>query len=196
MPEAVQSAIPEEEGGTPDAAPAAAAEMELEPEAVEMELEARDASEAVGVATEDSSQRPQSDDELVSAAESAPEIVAEPIAPEAATTIDEVSETAPAEEKEEAELITHMSPDSPPEARSDALPPEPKERELDKRLNREDPDPGAAPGESVAEVEAEEVPLAEGAEALGGETLEPDDAGDEESIESIVQDLKRARKQD
>ena len=196
MPEAASSAIPEEEGGTPDSAPAAVAEMELEPAAAEMEVEARETSEAIGVATEDTSQRPQSDDELVSAVESAPEMVSEPIAPEAATTIDEVSETVPPEEKEEAELIAHMSPDAPPEAKSDALPAEPKERELDKRLNEEESDPGSAPGETIAEIEKDEVPLSEGAEALGGETLEPDDTGDEESIESIVQDLKRARKQD
>ena len=39
MPEAASSAIPEEEGGTSDSAPAASAEMELEPAAAEMELE-------------------------------------------------------------------------------------------------------------------------------------------------------------
>ena len=55
--------------------------------------------------------------------ESAPEILDEPIAPEAATTVDEVSETAPEEEKEE----------------------EPKERVLDKRLNQEESDPALLP---------------------------------------------------
>ncbi|MDQ3964294.1 MAG: hypothetical protein M3277_10350, partial [Actinomycetota bacterium] len=116
-----------------------------------------------------------------------------PVAPEAASTVDEV--VAPPEEKEEAELTAHMAPDAPPEAKSDALPTDPKERELDKRVNQEESEPGTEPGEAIAELDKDEVPLAEGAEALGGETLEPDDETGEESLESIVQDLKRERGQ-
>ncbi|HEV3473007.1 MAG TPA: hypothetical protein VG408_07380, partial [Actinomycetota bacterium] len=119
----------------------------------------------------------------------------DPVAPEAAPTADHAAQTAPAEEREEAETIALMSPDSPPEARSDALPTDDKERQLDRRTNMEDHEAGAAPGESIAELEKDEMPLAEGAEALGGETLEPADETGEESLESIVQDLKRERGQ-
>ena len=186
------SSIPEEEGGLPTRAAAETAEAAA-PEEAEMELEAREASEDVGVATEDTIARPEGEAEVVSGLEGAGELVAEPVAPEAATTVDEV--VAPAEEKEEAELTAHMAPDAPPEARSDALPAEPKERELDKRVNQEEPEAGTEPGDSIAELEKDEVPLAEGAEALGGETLEPEDETGEESLESIVQDLKRERGQ-
>jgi hypothetical protein len=53
-----------------------------------------------------------------------------------------------------------------------------------------------APGGAVEEIAAEEEPttVAEGAET-GSETLEPSEEGDEESIESIVEDLKRERGQ-
>ena len=184
------SSIPEEEGGLPSRAAAGTVEAETPPEA-EMELEAREASEDVGVATEDTIARPEAHAEVVSGLEGAGELLEEPIAPEAASTVDDV--VAPPEEKEEAELTAHMSPDAPPEAKSDALPAEPKERELDKRVNQEDPEEGTAPGESIAELEKDEVPLAEGAEALGGESLEPGDETGEESLESIVEDLKRKR---
>ena len=186
------SSIPEEEGGLGARAAAETPEAATPAEA-EMELEAHEASEDVGVATEDTIARPESDAEVVSGLEGAGELVSEPVAPEAATTVDDV--VAPEEEKEEAELTAHMSPDAPPEAKSDALPAEPKERELDKRVNQEEPEAGTEPGESVAELEKDEVPLAEGAEALGGEALEPEDETGEESLESIVQDLKRERGQ-
>jgi small subunit ribosomal protein S1 len=179
-------AVPEETAAAP-------AEMELEPE---MELEAREASEAVGVPTEDTSQRPESEAEVVSAAEAAPEIVAEPIAPEAAADPEDAGEAAPPEEREEAEAVSSMAPDSPPEGREGVTAAEDDKRNLEERLLQEEPEPGAAPGESVEAAVAEEAPEVEAEAAEGGsESLEPDDAGDEESIESIVQDLKRERGQ-
>src|SRR5687768_4978147 len=87
MPEAA-GAIPEEEGGGTPAA-RATTEMELEPEAAEMELEARESSENVGVATEDTIARPETERELASGIEGAPELLDEPIAPEAASNVEE-----------------------------------------------------------------------------------------------------------
>jgi small subunit ribosomal protein S1 len=196
MPEAVSSAIPEAEGGAPDAASASASDVVVAPEAAEMELEARETSEAAGVATEDTIARPETERELASAVEGAPELLDEPIAPEAASNVEEAVAAAPDEEKEQAELTSLMSPDSPPEAQAGILPDEPQERDLDKRLNQEEPDEGAAPGESAAELEKDEVPLTEGAADLGAESLEPGDETGDESIESIVQDLKRQSKKD
>ncbi|HJR45652.1 MAG TPA: 30S ribosomal protein S1 [Actinomycetota bacterium] len=198
------------------AAPAAAtetSEMELEA-STDMEVETRAASEAVGVATEDATARPQSDEELLSAAELTPEITDEALVPEAAGDAAAAAEAAPDEEKEDAALQAHMAPDSPPEARSDVTPSDPKVRELDRALNREEPDPGAAPGENIDEITDELAPdtTTEGADEIAptptdvapgapdgadvdGEQLEPSDTGTEESIESIVQDLKRERGQ-
>ena len=193
MPEAA-GAIPEEEGGGTPAA-RASADMELEPEAAEMELEARESSENVGVATEDTIARPETERELASGIEGAPELLDEPTAPEAASNVEEAVAAAPAEEAEQAELIATMSPDSPPEAQADILPDQPQERPLDKKLNQEIPDEGAAPGEAIAELDAEEIPVAE-VDEKGGESLDPGDETGEESIESIVQDLKRERGQD
>jgi small subunit ribosomal protein S1 len=151
------SSIPEEEGGMPARAAAeATGDLEVEPAEAEMELEAAAAAEGAGVGTEDTIARPEPEEEVVAGLEGTPDLLDEPISPEAATTVDEV--VAPPEEKEEAE-----------------------------------PDPDAAPGESTAELEKDEVPLTEGAEALGGESLEPGDEGDDESLESIVEDLKRER---
>jgi len=193
MPEAV-GAIPEEEGGGTPAA-RATTDMELEPEAAEMELEARESSENVGVATEDATARPETERELASGIEGAPELVDEPIAPEAATDVEEAVAAAPVEEAEQAEMTATMSPDSPPEAQADILPDAPQERALDKKLNQEVPDEGAAPGDAIAELDAEEVPVAEAADPAA-ETLDPGEPTGDESIESIVQDLKRERGQD
>jgi small subunit ribosomal protein S1 len=195
MPEAISSAIPEAEGGAPAGVGTKTTDMELEPEGVEMELEAREASESVGVATEDTIARPETERELASAVEGAPELLDEPIAPEAASDVEDAVAAAPEEEAEQAELTAIMSPDSPPEAQAGILPDEPQERDLDKKLNQELPDEGAAPGESIAELNEEELPKAEVAETAE-ETLDPEDPTGEESIESIVQDLKRERGQD
>jgi small subunit ribosomal protein S1 len=163
---------------------------------MELEVEAREASEAIGVSTEDPIVRPESEAELVSAAESTPEITPEPVAPEAIELADDAGQMAPPEEKEEAEYTAFMSPDAPPEGREGLTAAEPDTRNLEERLLSEEPDPGAAPGEAVDAVAAEEDPVAtsEAAET-GTETLEPESSGDEESIESIVQDLKRQRGQ-
>jgi small subunit ribosomal protein S1 len=191
--QAMRETAPEAPAVPEDAAAAAPAEMELEPE---MELEAREASEAVGVPTEDTSQRPESEAEVVSAAEAAPEIADEPLAPEAVTSPEDAGDAAPPEEREEAEVTSAMAPDAPPEGREGVTAAEDDKRNLEERLLQEEPEPGAAPGESVEEVVADEEPVVEAEAAEGGtESLEPDDAGDEESIESIVQDLKRERGQ-
>ena len=184
------------------AAAAAAAEtpaddMELEQEA-EMEVEARDASEAVGVPTEDVTVQPVSDAELESAAESSPEITEAPAAPESALTPQDAGEAAPPEEREEAEAIAMMSSDIQPDVGEQLTAAEADEPDLDDRLAHEEPDEGAAPGEAVAEALADEapVPVAEG-EAGGeaGEQVEPEDLDEDESLESIVRDLKRERGQ-
>ena len=188
--QAMRETAPEAPAPEEEAAPA---EMELEPE---MEVEAREASEAVGVSTEDTSQRPEAASELTSAAETAPEIAEEPLAPEAVTSPEDAGAAAPPEEREEAEAIASMAPDAPPEGREGVTAAEDDKRNLEERLLQEEPEPGAAPGETVEAVLEEEEPAveAEAAEA-GPESLEPEDEGDEESIESIVQDLKRERGQ-
>jgi small subunit ribosomal protein S1 len=163
---------------------------------MELEVEAREASEAVGVSTEDPIVRPESGAELLSAAEATPEIAPEPLAPEAIELADDAGQVAPPEEKEEAEYTAFMSPDAPPEGREGLTAAEPDTRNLEERLLQEEPDPGAAPGETVEAVAAEEDPVATSEVAeTGTETLEPESSGDEESIESIVQDLKRERGQ-
>ena len=177
--------------------PAQTSEEALPAEEAEMELEAREASEAAGVATEDTDQRPPGDADLVGAAEGAPDIVADAsVAPEAAGTPQEAELAAPPEEREEAATIAMMSPDSSPEGLEGltAEGNDPKVRKLDVRLNQEEPDPGAAPGESIAELDAEEIPKGEGQEET--DKLEPSDSDDPESLESIVEDLKRERGQE
>ena len=82
-----------------------------------------------------------------------------------------------------------------------------KPRNIDIRLDQEEPDEGAAPGEAVEALVEEEEPIAtsEGAaehateaperEAASAEEdeLEPSETEGDESIESIVEDLKRQR---
>jgi small subunit ribosomal protein S1 len=168
----------------------------MPPEEAEMELEAREASEDVGVATEDTIARPPGDEDLVASAELSPEIADAPTAPEVADTAAEAGAAAPPEEKEEAEAIAMMSPDSSPEGLEglEASGTDPKVRKLDVRLNQEEPDPGAAPGETIEEINEATTPVAEGQEVT--DTLEPDDVDGDESLESIVKDLKRERGQE
>ncbi len=170
------------------------AEMELEQDEVEAELAAKAASESAGVATEDVSERPESEEELVSAVEEAPELVPEPITPETGASPEDVGEAAPPEEREEAEQTNLMSPDHSPEGREGVTAAEGDKPNMETRIMQEDSD--NAPGGVVEEIAAEEAPttVAEGAET-GSETLEPSEEGDEESIESIVEDLKRERGQ-
>jgi small subunit ribosomal protein S1 len=199
-------------------AEAADSEMELETPAVdaEMEVEVRDASENVGVPTEDTISRPQSEEDLAAAVQQGgPELLDEPVAPEVADDPIAAAQAAPDEEKEEALLTAQMSPDHNPVARADIGPDDPKIRPLDRALNREDPDPGAAPGENIDAIAEELDPTisTEGSDEIAptpadlsataptgasveGETLEPEDVGAEESLESIVKDLKRERGQE
>ncbi len=75
------------------------------------------------------------------------------IAPEVAETPQEAGETAPPEEKEEAEATALMSPDSPPESLENleaAGGDKPRNAEI--RLKDEEPDEEAAPGETVEEI--------------------------------------------
>ena len=177
-----------EGAGTPGA------EMELEQDEAESEIAAEAASEGAGVATEDVSVRPETEEELVSAVEEAPELVPEPITPETGVSPEDVGEAAPPEEREEAELTNVMSPDHSPEGREGLTAAEGDKPNMETRVMQEDSD--NAPGGVVEEIAAEEEPttVAEGAET-GSENLEPSEEGDEESIESIVEDLKRERGQ-
>ena len=179
--------------GTPAAQ---TSEEALPAEEAEMELEAREASEAAGVATEDTDQRPPGDADLVSAAELAPDIVADsPAAPETADSPMEAGDAAPPEEREEAEAIALMSPDAPI-GEGVGLDPALESSEtgnVSDRVAAEEPDPGAAPGESIAELDEAQIPTGEGQET--SDPLEPQDQDEHESLESIVQDLKRERGQ-
>jgi small subunit ribosomal protein S1 len=192
------------------AAPAVSeeAEPEMQLEEAEMELEAREASEDAGVATEDTIQRAPGDEDLVSAAEQSPELTSEPSSPEAVAVPEDAGAAAPPEESEEAEATSLMAPDAAPEGHEnlEAVGGD-KPRNIDIRLGQEEPDEGAAPGEAVEALVEEEEPVAtsEGAaehatepaerEAAAAEAdeLEPSDTEGEESIESIVEDLKRQR---
>ncbi|MBA3630339.1 MAG: 30S ribosomal protein S1 [Actinobacteria bacterium] len=174
-------------------------DMELEDSGVE--VEARAASESVGMPTEDTVDRPESEAEVGSAAEAMPEL-AGPGAPETLGDAELAGLAAPPEEREEAEQTASLAPDRPPEGREHLTAAERDTDNLDTRLLREEPDPGAVPGETVDEVasELDPTPVAEGDEAevgpgAGEQPLEPTDAGDAESIESIMNDLRRERGQ-
>jgi small subunit ribosomal protein S1 len=161
-------------------------EMELEPEE-EMEVEAREASESAGVSTEDVSQRPQDEGDIASAAELSPEIAEEPTAPEAVASPEDAGKAAPPEEKEEAEHISHLSPESPPEGHEGVTAAEGDTPSMEVRVSQEErDDTSPPPGEAVADASEEE------------ESDDEEDAAkaaSEESIESIVEDLKRERRQ-
>jgi len=204
-------------GGDDEAAsPAAeASEMELESVDAEMEVEAHAAAEAVGVGDENMIARPQSEEVLAASLDQAPEISDAPVAPEVADDPIAAAEAAPPEEKEDALLTSMMSPDHNPTAGTEVEPRPDKERPLDRALNREEPDPGAAPGENIDAIVEDLLPDAgtEGADEIAptpvdlsatgpdgpnvtGEALESEDTGNEESLESIVKDLKRERGQE
>jgi small subunit ribosomal protein S1 len=165
---------------------------EVEPEQ-EIELEAGSSSESAGVATEDATQRPPGEDDLASAAESAPEVAAEVAAPEAAMSDAAAGRAAPPEEQEDAETIAMMTPDSPPEGHEGVTAAEPDTPNMEVRISQEEREPGTEPGGAVDEAlaeEASEKPVSEGAEDAP-EELEPGERTGDESIESIVEDLKR-----
>ena len=114
---------------------------EVEPEQ-EIELEARTASESAGVATEDATQRPPGEDDLVSAAESAPEVAAEVTAPEAAVSEEAAGRAAPPEEQEDAETIAMMTPDSSPEGHEGVTAAEGDTPNMEVRISQEEREPG------------------------------------------------------
>jgi len=183
----------------------AASEIELESAEAEMEVEAHAGAEAAGVGDEDTIARPQTADDLAASMDQAPEIAPEPLAPEAADDPVVAAQAVPDEEKEEALLTSQMAPDHNPTAGTEVEPRDPKERSLDRKLNEEEPDEGAAPGENVDAVAEEVAPAAttEGREEIeptatddSGDPLDADDVGSEESLESIVKDLKRERGQE
>ncbi|HEX2234728.1 MAG TPA: 30S ribosomal protein S1 [Actinomycetota bacterium] len=185
------------EAARAERAPAASGDIELEREAGR-EVRAEQASEGAGVATEDTIRRPPSAGDLASAAETAPEIALEPAAPEAAATPQAAGDAAPDEEREEAEAVSLMSSTAPPEGDEGLTAGERDAPDLDDRIAREEPEPGAEPGATVDAVADELAPTpgAEGEPAEGAaEPLDPADRTEDESIESIVEDLKRERGQ-
>jgi small subunit ribosomal protein S1 len=195
-----QALSPEEAAAAAEGA-GDASEMELERDA-EMQVEAEEASEHAGVATEDTIRRPPGDEDLVSAAEQAPEIAETPSAPEVLDP-EQAGAAAPPEEKEEAEIQALMSPDAPPEGHEGVTASEGDKPTMEVRINQEEREPGAEPGKAVEEIVAEEAsaPEAEGepvpADQEGdvAEELDPADKTGEESLEAIVEDLKRERGQ-
>ena len=123
------------------------------------------------------------------------EVEAEPATEEPAElavepeVVPEVSEESvvPPEEREEAEVLSEMDVAASPDGRESVTASDEGDN-LETRILREEPDEGAAPGEAVDAVVAEEV---EAGTPSDDEAAESDD----DSIESIVQDLKRERGQ-
>ncbi|MEA2487899.1 MAG: small subunit ribosomal protein, partial [Actinomycetota bacterium] len=195
-------AIPEAEGGGVREAAPPRDEAGYGPtptaEEAEMEIEAHDASEDAGVSTEDTIVRPESGAELESAAEEAGDLMGVASAPESASDPWVAGESAPAEEEEEAELTSMMYADSPPEGHEGLTASEDDKPNMNVRLNQEEPEEGAGPGDSIGELDREELQVVpeDRAESEGGEQLEPEDVDPEDdSLESIVEDLKRTRGQ-
>ena len=125
----------------------------------------------------------------------APEIELEPGAPESSDGVPAPEDRARVAAGEESEAPSPRSPGAPDEHEVvDEGPVQPTGE-----ISREEPEAGAVPGEAAQEVAAEAGtadvaggdPVTEGREAPEGRPLEPADAGDSESIEAIVQDLKR-----
>jgi hypothetical protein len=119
-------------------------------------------------------------------------------APESASDPWVAGESAPAEEEEEAELTSMMYADSPPEGHEGLTASEDDKPNMNVRLNQEEPEEGAGPGDSIGELDREELQVVpeDRAESEGGEQLEPEDVDPEDdSLESIVEDLKRTRGQ-
>jgi small subunit ribosomal protein S1 len=119
-------------------------------------------------------------------------------APEAAASPQDAAEAAPPEEAEEHEQAALLGRDTSPEE-GEKLTAAPEDApSLEDRLSQEEPEPEpevapepeAAP---AAEAPAAEAPVAEAPE--GGEALDAPEEPGEESIESIVKDLKRERGQ-
>ena len=159
----------------------------------DMELEAQDASESAGVATEDTIRRPQGAEDVASAAEQAPEIGgAAP--PEATTLPEDAGAGAPAEETEQAELVAGMAPDTSPERRERLTAAESDKPDLEGRLLQEEREPGEARGRAVEELTSEGEPRPATGDDVAREVPEEGPtAPGLETVESIVEDLKRRR---
>ena len=111
-------------------------------------------------------------------------------APEAAASPQEAAEAAPPEEREEQEQAALLGRDTSPEEGEKLTAAPDDTPSIDDRLAEEEPE------EEPIVAEPEPAPAAEAeAEAATEEAPEPAAEGGEESIESIVKDLKRERGQ-
>ena len=154
-------------------------EIELEPEAAEI------VSEPSDPASEDATSPAEATEEVGTAEET--------VAPEVADSVEIAGQAAPPEEREEAEATRLMAPDSPREDREGLTASESDKPSTEVRISQEEPEEGAAPGTAVDELVAEEV-SEEAVESFDAPSEVSEGAGEpgrEESIESIVEDLKR-----
>ena len=135
-----------------------------------------------------------SDMELEREREAEPEIAQELLAPEASTSVSAAGGAAPPEEREDAERVASMSPDAPPERGEGLTAEEGGEADLEARVEQEQPEAGASPGETVDAV-ADDLARSTPPDADQAEGAEAQVTADDESIESIVADLKRERGQ-
>ena len=147
-------------------------------EGAEIELEA-DATNVADVATEDATASAEAEGRVGMTDDTAAEVA------------ELAGESVPPEEREEAEATLLMTPDTPPEGHEGVTAAESDKPPAEVRISQEQREEGAVPGTAVDEPVAEEAP--EGAESVdkappSEETGEP---GGDESIESIVEDLKR-----
>ena len=154
--------------------------------AAEIELEAAEfGTDASDVATEDSVPSAEAVEGGVGMGEDTP--------PEAAVTAELAGQAAPPEEREEAEATRLMSPDSPPEGHEGVTAAESDKPSTEVRISQEEHEKGAVPGTAVDELVAEEASegAAESVDDQSSVSEETGEPGGDESIESIVKDLKR-----
>jgi small subunit ribosomal protein S1 len=170
-----------EAGATPEP------EIALEPDA-EIVATATDVEQEAGLPSESATLVPESEETVFAGATESPELAPEPLAPETADSAQEAADVAPEEEQEDAALTKAMSPDSPPEGREGVTAAESDKPNMETRILQEDPD--NPPGTAIEELDEEE-----GKEETAAESLDPKDASGEESIEDIVEDMKRRRGQ-
>ena len=119
-------------------------------------------------------------------------------APEAAAAPEEAADAAPPEEREDAEAIALMAPGSPVDSGGDAGADREGGTRLDERVSQEQPEGAGARGAAAEAAEDELTPVPESeAPSASGETEAATQSGatGEDSIESIVEDLKRERGQ-
>ncbi|MGI8791488.1 MAG: 30S ribosomal protein S1 [Actinomycetota bacterium] len=149
--------------------------------AAEIELES-EGGEASELATEDLTPSPE-----------AAEVPEDTAAPEVADMAELAGQAAPPEEREEAEAIRLMTPDSPPEGREGVIAAESDKPSTEVRISQEEPEEGAVPGTAVDELVAEDA-SEQAAESVDDPSPAFEETGEragDESIESIVEDLKR-----